>query len=211
MSYAQQRSPGRQAVGFTVVVLLHVVLGYVMITGLGKQIVEVIKQPLETKIIEEVKPPEPPPPPPPPPPQSAPPPVFIPPVEIVINTPPPPPPVVAAVPTAPTTPAPSRPTPPPVAAPAIPDRNVSERPISGPALVYPKRMVEAGREGSVDLECDVDTEGKTSNCAVVSSTGGGSFSDAAMEYVTHAKYAPKIEHGVAVTARHKWTITFKLN
>jgi protein TonB len=210
MSYAQQRSPGRQAVGFTVVVVLHVVLGYVMITGLGKQIVEVIKQPLETKIIEEVKPPEPPPPPPPPPPQSAPPPVFIPPVEIIINTPPPPPPVQAAVTIAPPVQAVVRPTPPPAPPAAIPDRNVSERPISGSPPKYPKRMMEAQREGSVDIECDVDIEGKTSNCAIITITGGGSFGDAAMEYVMQARYAPKIEHGVPVATRHRWTIKFTL-
>jgi periplasmic protein TonB len=208
MSYAQQKSPGRQAVGFGLVVLLHVALGYALISGLGKQMIEVIKQPIETKIIEEVKPPPPDlPPPPPPPPQQAPPPPFIPPPEIVINTPAPPPPVVAAVTAPPAAPAPVRPT----VAPEIPDRSVSLRPIAGPPLVYPARMQQSGREGSVDVECDVDTEGHTSNCAVINSSGGSAFSDAAMEYVQHAKYAPEILHGVAVKVRHKWTITFKLN
>jgi protein TonB len=210
MNYAQQKSPGRQAVGFGLVVLLHVAIAYALISGLGKQMIEVIKQPIETKIIEETKPPPPDlPPPPPPPPQQAPPPPFIPPPEIVINTPAPPPPVTAAVTAPPAAAAPVRPTAPP--APEIPDRNVSERPISAPPLVYPPRMQQSGREGSVDVECDVDTEGKTSNCAVVNSSGGSAFADAAMEYVTKAKYSPKIEHGVAVKARHKWTITFKLN
>src|SRR5580658_805194 len=169
MNYAQQRSPGRQAFGVAVVVLLHVVVGYALIMGLGKQIVEVIKQPLETKIIEDVKPPpDLPPPPPPPPPQAAPPPPFIPPPEIVINTPPPAPAVV-------------RPTAPPP--PAIPDHDAGEHPISAPPFVYPKRMQDAGREGKVELECDVDIDGKTSNCTVINTVGGAAFSDAALVLV----------------------------
>jgi len=208
MSYAQQRSPGRQALGISLVILLHAAVLYALVSGLGRQMIEVIKQPIETKIIEEVKPPPPDlPPPPPPPPQQAPPPPFIPPPEIVINQVAPPPVVQTATIVAP-------PAAPPVThpvAPEIPDRNVSERPISARPLVYPPRMQQSGREGSVDVECDVDVDGKTSNCAVITSSGGSAFSDAAMEYVNTAKYSPKIEHGVAVKARHKWTITFKLN
>jgi protein TonB len=208
MSYAQQKSPTRQAVGLSIVILLHAAVGYALVTGLGKQLIEVIKQPIETKIIEEVKPPPPDvPPPPPPPPDRLVPPPFIPPPEIVINTPAPPPPVVAQVSVAPPVQAVVR----PAVEPAIPDRSVSARPISGPPLVYPARMQQAGREGSVDVECDVDTDGKTSNCSVTNSSGGSSFSEAAMEYVTKAKYSPEIQHGVAVKVRHKWTITFKLN
>jgi protein TonB len=208
-SYAQQRSPGRQAIGFTLVILLHAFIGYALVSGLGKQMIEVIKQPIETKIIEETKPPPPDlPPPPPPPPQQAPPPPFIPPPEIVINAPAPPPPVVAAVTAPPPAPAPvTHPAP----APEVPDRSVSAKPISGAPPHYPERMMQSGREGSVDVECDVDTDGKTSNCAVVSSTGGSAFADSAMEYVQRSRYSPAISHGVAVKERHKWTITFKLN
>jgi protein TonB len=57
----QQRDPSRHLIGFGIVVLMHVILIYALVTGLARNIVEVIKQPLETKIIEEVKekPPEP--------------------------------------------------------------------------------------------------------------------------------------------------------
>jgi periplasmic protein TonB len=210
-SYAQQKSPGRQAMGVGIVVLLHVAIAYFVITALGVQLITKARQDVDTKIIEEVKPPPPDlPPPPPPPPTAAPPPPFIPPPEIVINAPPPPPVVQQATVVAPPAAPPVQHTEAPPA-PAVPDRNVSAKPIAGPPLVYPARMVQSGREGSVDVECDVDTEGKTSNCSVISSTGGSAFSDAAMEYVTRAKYAPEIQHGVPVKVRHKWTITFKLN
>ena len=93
MDYAQQqRNPAKHLVGFTIVLLLHVALVYVIMSGLARRVVEVIKKPLETQIIEEVKPPPPPPPVqlPPPPKFVSPPPPYIPPPEVQVNVPPPP-------------------------------------------------------------------------------------------------------------------------
>ena len=61
----QQRDPTRHAIGITVVVLMHALLIYLLVTGLGRTVVEVIKKPLTATIIEEIKAPPPPPPPPP--------------------------------------------------------------------------------------------------------------------------------------------------
>ncbi|MFN5167437.1 MAG: energy transducer TonB, partial [Pseudomonadota bacterium] len=91
MDYAQQqRNPGRHAVGFGMVVGLHVLLGWALVSGLAQRMVEVIKAPIETKIIEENKPPPPPPPEnlPPPPKFAPPPPSFVPPPEVNVNPPP---------------------------------------------------------------------------------------------------------------------------
>lgn len=88
MSYANPRSAGRQLTGFIAVVLLHVVLVYALVNGLARKIVEVVRAPLETKIIEEVKAPPPDKPPPPPPPKlAAPPPPYIPPPEVQVQAP----------------------------------------------------------------------------------------------------------------------------
>ena len=91
MDYAQaQRNPGKHLTGIGIVVVLHVLLGWALVSGLARKVVEVIKAPIETKIIEEVKPPPPPETPPPPPPKMAlPPPSFVPPPEIQIANPPP--------------------------------------------------------------------------------------------------------------------------
>src|SRR6266513_5003919 len=62
----QQRDPTRHLIGIAFVVLVHVLVIWALITGLGKQMVEVIKKPLSATIIEEIKAPPPPPPPPPP-------------------------------------------------------------------------------------------------------------------------------------------------
>ena len=90
MDYAsQQRNLNKHPVGLGVVVVLHVVLGWALVNGLGRKIVEVIKAPIETKIIDEVKPPPPPPPEnlPPPPKMAMPPPSFVPPPEVQVATP----------------------------------------------------------------------------------------------------------------------------
>jgi protein TonB len=83
----QQRSFGKHAPSILMVVVLHLAIGYALVTGLARKVVEVIKAPLETKIIEEVKKPPPDQPPPPPPKMAAPPPPFIPPPEINIQVP----------------------------------------------------------------------------------------------------------------------------
>jgi protein TonB len=126
MNFAQrQADPRRHIIGITAVVLFHVLIVYALVTGLAKRVIDVVRAPIETKVIEEIK--KPPPPPevvlPPPPKLEAPPPPFIPPPEIQIATPPP----TAATITA-TTPTPPpaavviAPAPPPVvaAAPAPP-------------------------------------------------------------------------------------------
>ena len=89
MSYAQQLPPTRRIGGISFVLLLHAGLVYALVSGLGRQAIELIKQPLETKIIQEVKPP-PDTPPPPPPKMVAPPPPYVPPPEIPVTAPPPP-------------------------------------------------------------------------------------------------------------------------
>ena len=80
------QDPTKKLIGISVVVLIHAIVIYALLNGLGKQIIAVIKElPIETKVIEEVKPPPPPPDAPPPPPKlPAPPPPFIPPPEVQV-------------------------------------------------------------------------------------------------------------------------------
>ena len=82
-----QRSPAKHMPSIVLVGLLHVLVGYALVTGLARKVVEVIKAPIETKIIEEVKKVIPDTPPPPPPKLAAPPPPFIPPPEVNIQVP----------------------------------------------------------------------------------------------------------------------------
>jgi protein TonB len=98
---------GRRLPGFVAVVALHVVIGYALVTGLARKVVEAIKPPLEARMIDEIKQPPPDQPPPPPPKLAAPPPPFIPPPEINIQVPvTAPPPAITTVTTAPPPPGP---------------------------------------------------------------------------------------------------------
>jgi protein TonB len=106
------------------VVVLHGAVVYALVTGLAKQVVDVVRAPIETRVIEEIR--QPPPPAevvvPPPPRLDAPPPPFIPPPEVQLQAPPailptitatptPPPAAVAITPLAPTPSAPAPPAP----------------------------------------------------------------------------------------------------
>ena len=160
MNFAQQQAdPRRRIVGFGAVLLFHVLIVYALVTGLAKKVVDVVRAPIETKVIEEIK--KPPPPPevvvPPPPKLEAPPPPFIPPPEMQIATPPPPQPTITpTTPTPPPAPVVITPAPPPVAAappappaPAPPTTSAASVVCSNYATVmgdvaYPREAQRAG-------------------------------------------------------------------
>ena len=113
----RQADPRRHLIGITFVIAFHVLIVYALLTGLAKKVVDVVRAPIETKVIEEVK--QPPPLPeivvPPPPKLEAPPPPFIPPPEVQIAVPPPLQPTITAVtPTPPPEPAAIAPAAPPL-------------------------------------------------------------------------------------------------
>jgi protein TonB len=172
MDYAQQqRQPGKHLAGITVVLVLHAVLGYALMNGLATKVMEVIKQPLETKIIEEVKKPPPPDTPPPPPPkmvQLLP--TFVPPPEVQISSP-----VVQAVFATPTRVAPpvyAPPAPPAPAAPvsvsvgvACPNSQAIRQEIK-----YPVQARKDGLQGDVLIEFTLSAAGEIKDIEVKSST-----------------------------------------
>ena len=43
---AQQRKPGKHIVGIGIVVLMHILLGWALVSGLARKVVEVIKNPI---------------------------------------------------------------------------------------------------------------------------------------------------------------------
>src|SRR6185312_14368973 len=61
----QQRDPTRHLIRISIVILVHAIVIYALVTGLARRAVEVIKKPLTATIVEEIKLPPPPPPPPP--------------------------------------------------------------------------------------------------------------------------------------------------
>lgn len=91
MNYAQaQRNSGKNLTGIGIVLALHVLIVWALMSGLARKVIDVIKPPVDVRVIEEIK--KPPPPPEivtPPPKLEAPPPPFVPPPEVQIATPPP--------------------------------------------------------------------------------------------------------------------------
>lgn len=156
-AYEQRKPPGRRLVGFAAVVLLHLLIVYGLVSGLARKAVEVIKKPLDAKIVEEVKLP-PPPPPPPPPKEIKPPPAPAPKVEA-----PPPPPFIP----------PPEVTPPAVAGPAIeavitpPAAPVPIAPPTPPAPPAP-----AARSGDIGVYCPTQTKPEMPRKALQDGTSG---------------------------------------
>jgi len=184
VDYAQQqRTPGKNVVGFGVVLALHLLLGWALVSGLAQRMVDVIKAPIETKIIDEVKPPPPPPPEnlPPPPKFAPPPPSFVPPPEVNVNPPPtaaptittttvaPPPAPVTIAPPAPPVQAPPAPPPPPrvAARPAI--ANASACAPTGDD--YPRAALRTEATGTTTIRFSIDAAGKLAGTQVVKSAG----------------------------------------
>lgn len=180
MNFAQrQADPRRHVVGMVSVVLFHVLIVYVLVTGLARKVVDVVRAPIETKVIEEVK--KPPPPPevvlPPPPKLEAPPPPFIPPPEIQIATPPPAPTITATTPTPPPAPVTIAPLPPVAAAPPAPAAPVRVGvvcPNVATVLGDSGFPVEAQRrgldKGEAVIEWTVSTSGEIKDLRTVSTT-----------------------------------------
>jgi protein TonB len=180
MDYArQQRNPSRHLVGIGGVVLFHALVIYALVTGLARKVVEVVKGPIEVKVIEEVKTPPPPEAAPPPPKLVAPPPPFIPPPEINIASPQTTAPTITAVtreaPPAPVAPV-IQPPPAPKAAPPPPAGPKSARVVCPnyvevmSSIVYPREALLDGVEGEVLIEFTVTGSGEIKNVEIKSST-----------------------------------------
>jgi protein TonB len=179
----QQRNPARHLVGIGAVVLLHVLIGWALVSGLARKVVEVVKGPIEVKVIEEVikKPPPPPEIVPPPPKLAAPPPPFIPPPEVVIAPPPAPPPAITVVtqeaPPAPQAPVIQKVPEKPAPAPTPPQPAVRSAQVVCPnyrevmsSIPYPREALLDGIEGEVVIEFTVTANGQIRDPVIRSST-----------------------------------------
>ncbi|MGH8444816.1 MAG: energy transducer TonB, partial [Solimonas sp.] len=63
MEFGQKPNSSRRLAGLVGVVIFHALLIWGLVSGLARKAIELLPPPIETKIIEEVKPPDEPPPP----------------------------------------------------------------------------------------------------------------------------------------------------
>ena len=213
MAYADQQMSGSRIFAIVIVALIHIALGYALVTGLAYSAFKKAVERVTTVDIEEPPPEEEPPPPPPdevqPPPIVAPPPPIninpAPPPITVVDTPPPPAPVVPrAAPPAPP-PAPSK------ARGATPDgqgrwaARIQEN--------YPARAIRDETEGSVGVRVTISAQGRVTACSVTSSSGSSVLDEAACDGMTrYARYNPALDDaGNPTTGSASTRIVYQLN
>jgi protein TonB len=188
---SDQRSFSKHAPSIIMVMVLHLAIGYALVTGLARKVVEVIKAPLETKIIEEVKKPPPDQPPPPPPKMAAPPPPFIPPPEINIQVP-----TITQAPTITTvTTTPPPPGPPPVAAPVVAPPQPLVRKEYKAAYrvdpVFPRQAQRDGISGRVVAHVVVAPSGSVTEVRIIQSQPARVFDREVIRALSQWRFNPE--------------------
>ena len=214
MAYADQKMSGNRLTALIVVAILHVIVGYALVTGLAYSAFQKVKERVETFDVKEEKPPEEPPPPPPN--QPPPPPIVAPPPPIsfsrpapvleTVTTPPPPAPVF-------TTAAPA-PAPPPVASKARGAKPKGQG--SWAARIqdnYPSAALRKEIEGTVGVRVTVGPDGRVSGCTVSGSSGSGDLDSAACDGMTrYARFEPALDAGGSpTTGSFSTRIVYKIN
>lgn len=181
MNFAEsQRRPGKHPTGLLIVIVMHVLLAYALVSGMARKVVDRVMI-TETKLIAAPPPPAPPPPPPPPPrpprnptpPRSPPPPIYAPPPPVDVPLPPPRP--QAPLATA-TLPPPSD-----VRAPAAVVAPPAPRFVTRPASVdandpackpdYPAAAARADAAGVSHIRLSIDASGKVTSTEVIRPSG----------------------------------------
>jgi periplasmic protein TonB len=199
MAYADQKMSTNKLIALIIVAVLHVLVGYALVTGLAYSAVKKLKERVETFDVEEEKPPEEEPPPPPPDKPVEPPPIVAPPPPISFERPAPPvqtvaePPKVVIPPTVLAAPPP----PPPPAAPPPP--RFTPKPASpkgspgswATSEDYPARALREEREGTTRFRVTVGPDGRVTDCQVTGSSGSPDLDEAACKNITRrARFTP---------------------
>ena len=194
MAYADQQMSGNRITALIVVALIHVVLGYALVTGLAYSGTQALIKKLTTvDIKEEVKKEEPPPP---PKKDVVPPPIVVPPppmnvsvtppqIQTVASAPPPPPaPIVFAAPAAPPAPAAPRVTPP------------LAKPKGNPGAWatnddYPTGALRREEQGTTRFRVTVGADGRVTSCSITGSSGSTELDNTACSLITRrARFTP---------------------
>jgi protein TonB len=204
---------GNRVIAIIIVVLIHLAVGYALVTGLAYSATKKLIERVTTVDIDEPEPePEEPPPPPPdevmpPPPVAPPPPINVsttPPQIRTVTTPPPPAPVIPIA-------APAPP-PPPSQARGVSPRNQNSW-ASRIQQNYPSRAVRDGTEGTVGVSVTVNGEGRVSACSVTASSGSSILDQAACDGMQrYARFDPALNAaGNPVSASWSTRIVYRLN
>ena len=181
MSYANRRQmSSNRTAAIIIVALIHIALGYALVTGLAYNVIKKAAEDLKTFDVEDEPPPPPEEPPPPPEENTPPPPQVVAPPPIVrtntvappiISTPIAPPPVITPV-ARPAPPAPPAPPPPRVSQAARARGNL-------PALFstddYPQSAIRNEEQGTTGVRLTIGTNGRVTACDITQSSGSSAL------------------------------------
>ena len=161
----EHQDPSRRVKGVVIVVLVHALIGYALVSGMARTGLNMLKKPLEAVVIQEVIIPPPPPPPPPKkiekmpeaPKVEAPPPPYVPPPDVAppvtSNAP-----VIQSVSTPPPAPAVIAPPPPPAPPPVAAGPRRTSIGLACPTQVppeMPRKALQDGTEGVVKAQIHI--------------------------------------------------------
>ena len=198
MAYADQQMSGNRIVAIIIVALIHIAIGYALITGLAYSAVKKAIERVTTVDIEEPEP-EPEEEPPPPEPDTAPPPPVAPPPPINIAVSPPQIVTQSVI-------------PPPSQARGVQPRNQASwaRRIQEN---YPSRAQREGTEGTVGVRVTVGADGRVADCSVTSSSGSSVLDEAACTGMQrYARFDPALNAGGdPISGQWSTRITYRLN
>ncbi len=215
-----ENKSAKRLIGIAAVIFLHLLVAYILMSGLANNIQKPAEKPVELQIIQDIKPPPPPKPEEPKPKEKPPEPPKM--VEKVAKVPEPPKEVEkVATPVQKTTPvaqptkvatpapaAPSTPSPSPVAAPApvaaaapAPKpagvtRGVSEGSAGCEKPEYPREVLMNEEQGTVRIRVLVDTSGKVIDAKVKKSSGSKILDKAATKAYSLCTFKPAMKDGV---------------
>lgn len=218
MSYAQRKQmSSNRTVAAIIVAILHVILGYALVTGLAYNVIKKAANDLKTfDVTEPPPPPEEKPPPPekpntPPPPQIVAPPPMVrmqtvaPQIQTVSIAPPP-----VITPTA-------RPAPPAPPAPPPPVKREGAR--AKGSLVglfssddYPNSALSANEQGTTAVRLTIGTDGRVAGCDITSSSGSSALDSATCTILRRrARFTPAVDsNGAPTTDTYAQRITWRV-
>ncbi|WP_422344748.1 energy transducer TonB [Parasphingorhabdus sp.] len=199
MAYAdQQQMSSSKIISIILVVLIHALFGYALVTGLAYSAVKKVASELDMIDIQEEPPEEIEEPPPPPPDQPIePPPVVTPPP--IVTPPAAPRPVIQQVQTPPPAPAPVAPAPPPAPPPPPPPQRANPEPRGNPgnwanANDYPSRALREEREGTTSFRVVVNAKGRVDSCQITGSSGHSDLDAATCKNIQRrARFRPSLD------------------
>ncbi|HKY20512.1 MAG TPA: energy transducer TonB [Vicinamibacterales bacterium] len=193
-----------RAIGLGFVVLFHVLLVWGLANGLARKAIELLPSPLETKIIDEIKPPKDEPPPPKPD-FEPPPPPFVPPPDIVLSAEAP---VAASTITTTTVKAP--PAPPKKAVRIAPRIDLKGSPRACREPEYPSASERLGEAGTAAISLLIGADGSVQQAKIVTSSGFKRLDEATVKAFSRCKFLVGTTDGRPESSwfsmQYKWVV-----